>query len=161
MSTEQNATKTYTIREAARVSGLPESTLRYHETIELISPIQRDSSSKYRVYSEDDVNLIVVIACLNATGLSIEDMRQYLRNRDLGSEGAHGQVQLLEVRRHHLEDEVHYMQLRLKYVQSKIAFWEAVETGDEEQIETARVNTHARAQEMKLPKLVSRESSDS
>ncbi len=89
-------TKTYTIKDAAKISGLPESTLRYYETIGLIDPIQRDASSKYRVYSEDDVNLVVAVACLNATGLSIDDMRQYLKNRERGPEGA--RVKTTEIR---------------------------------------------------------------
>ena len=70
----------YTIKEAARMTGLAESTLRYYETMGLIGPIERDESSKHRTYGEDDVNLIVGIACLSATGMSIADMRKYLGN---------------------------------------------------------------------------------
>lgn len=148
-------TKTYTIKEAAKISGLPESTLRYYETIGLIDPIQRDTSSKYRVYSEDDVNLVVAVACLNATGLSIEDMRTYLKNRERGPEGAREQIGLLKGQEQHLAEEIHSMQLRLKYVKSKIEYWEAVEVGDTQQIETVGKTTTAIAQELKLPKYVS------
>lgn len=148
-------TKTYTIKDAAKISGLPESTLRYYETIGLIDPIQRDTSSKYRMYSEDDVNLVVAIACLNATGLSIADMRQYLKNRESGSEGARKQIGLLKGQEKHLAEEIHFMQLRLHYVKSKIAYWEAVESGDTEQVEALRRATTAIAQELKLPNYVS------
>ncbi len=65
----------YTIQETAKLSGLPESTLRYYETIELIHPIRRDESSKHRVYSKDVVNHVIAFACLNAIGMSIENMR--------------------------------------------------------------------------------------
>lgn len=148
-------TKTYTIKDAAKISGLPESTLRYYETIGLIDPIQRDTSSKYRVYSEDDVNLVVAVACLNATGLSIEDMRQYLKNRERGPEGAREQIGLLKEQEQHLAKEIHFMQLRLQYVKSKIAYWEAVESGDTEQVEAIGRATTAIAQELKLPNYVS------
>jgi len=67
MSTQ--AKQNYTIQEATKLTGLTSSTLRYYETIGLIPPVQRDSSSKYRVYSEDDINYIVSIACLSATGM--------------------------------------------------------------------------------------------
>ena len=80
--------QSYTIREAAKLSGLPGSTLRYYETIGLIHPINRDVSSKHRVYSEDDVNFVIAIACLNAAGMSIEDMRAYLKNSNLGVQDA-------------------------------------------------------------------------
>lgn len=81
MNTQTDKAQLYTIREVAKLSGLPESTLRYYETIGLIHPITRDASSKHRVYNEHDVNFAIAIACLNATSLSLEDMRTYLKNR--------------------------------------------------------------------------------
>jgi DNA-binding transcriptional MerR regulator len=146
----------YNIREAAKISGLPESTLRYYENIGLIDPIKRDDSSKYRIYSDDDVNLIVAIACLNATGLSIEDMRQYLKNREAGPEAAKEQIGLLKNKKKHLEGEVHFMRLRLQYLESKIEFWKAVESGDKKRLEKSRAATYAIADEMKLPKALDR-----
>jgi DNA-binding transcriptional MerR regulator len=98
MSAYLDQLKNYTIREAAKLSGLTESTLRYYETIGLIPHIDRDRSSKYRVYSEDDINYIVSIACLSATGLSIDDMKEYLSNVDIGDGAADKQVTLLESR---------------------------------------------------------------
>jgi DNA-binding transcriptional MerR regulator len=146
--------KSYTIKETAKISGLTESTLRYYETIGLIDPIKRDASSKYRVYSEDDVNLVISIACLNATGLSIEDMRSYLYNRNKGSEAAKEQVALLKNKKKHLEGEVLFMQLRLRYLESKIDFWNAVECGDDKEVEKSRTVTHSIANEMKLPQYI-------
>ena len=69
----------YSIKEAAKLSGLPESTLRYYETIGLMNPISRDPSSKHRRYTDDDIDYAVAVACLNATGMSTEAMRAYLR----------------------------------------------------------------------------------
>lgn len=86
----------YSIKETAELSGLPESTLRYYETMGLIDPIERDGSSKHRTYGEDDVNLIVGIACLSATGMSIADMRKYLDNFRSGKDAAKEQKSLLE-----------------------------------------------------------------
>src|SRR5436190_17817633 len=99
MNTQTDKTQLYTIREVARLSGLPESTLRYYETIGLIHPITRDASSKHRVYNEQDVNFVIAIACLNATGMSIEDMRTYLKNRSQGAQAADEQVELLETQK--------------------------------------------------------------
>ena len=48
---------TYTIKEAAALTGLPASTLRYYESIGVIAPISRGASSKHRVYDEDDLDL--------------------------------------------------------------------------------------------------------
>ena len=112
MNTQTDKAQLYTIREVARLSGLPESTLRYYETIGLIHPITRDTSSKHRVYNEHDVNFAIAIACLNATGMSLEDMRTYLKNRILGAQAANEQVALLETQKRRLAEEAQYLELR-------------------------------------------------
>lgn len=152
MSTQQAANRTYTIMEAAKLSGLPESTLRYYETIGIIDPIQRDASSKHRVYSEDDVNLIVAVSCLSATGMSIEDMRQYLGNRTKGTDAAEEQIQLLEHQKQRLIDEAHYLELRRRYVNTKIDYWKAVKGGDEGKIQAVREYADSIATELKHPR---------
>lgn len=146
-------TRNYTITETAKISGLPESTLRYYETIGLIQPIPRDKNTKRRVYSEDDVNLVVAVACLNATGFSIEDMKTYLDNRELGDEGAGAQIELLKGQLDHLEEEMRHALLRIKYVKSKVDFWQSIINKDEKSIEASRKKTYIIADEMKLTKL--------
>jgi DNA-binding transcriptional MerR regulator len=130
MSTQTSTNHTYTIMETARLTGLPESTLRYYESIGLIEPIRRDSSSKYRVYSEDDVNLILGISCLSATGMALEDMRTYLENQKAGAEAAKEQILLLEAQDHRLAEEEHFLKLRQKYLRLKVRYWKAVEAKD-------------------------------
>jgi DNA-binding transcriptional MerR regulator len=149
--------RTYTIRETAKLTGLPASTLRYYETIGLIPPITRDTSSKQRVYSDDDVNRIIALACLSAIGMSIENMRAYLKNQSLGQQGAGEQVELLETQKKHLAEEAHNLELRRQYVDSKIEYWKAVKSSNEKEIEASRKRTYAIAQEIKLPKLLSKE----
>ena len=92
-----NTTTTWhSIREASMISGLPESTLRYYEQIGIIDPIARDPSSGHRVYSDKDIESLTTIACLAATGMPLESMREYLKNRFDGPEGARRQIELLD-----------------------------------------------------------------
>ena len=137
--------------EAAKLSGLPESTLRYYETIGIIDPIHRDPSSKHRVYSEDNINFIVAIACLSNTGMSIEDMRAYLKNRGKGAQAAGEQVKLLEAQQQRLADEAHYLQLRQRYVETKIAYWHAVAAKDKKEAAAISQSAQIIAKELKLP----------
>ena len=78
----------YTIKEAAAFTGLPASTLRYYESIGVIAPISRGASSRHRVYDEDDLDQLMWVACLAATGMSVADMRQYVANGQLGPAAA-------------------------------------------------------------------------
>lgn len=130
MGTQTDVKVGYSIMEAAKLSGLPESTLRYYESIGIIAPIARDASSKHRVYSEDDLNVVISVACLSATGMSIEDMRTYLSNRTKGPEAADEQIALLERQQEQLIDEAQSIALRQRYVATKVRYWQAVEAGD-------------------------------
>ena len=46
------ARREYTIKEAAALTGLPASTLRYYESIGVIAPVGRGATSGHRVYDE-------------------------------------------------------------------------------------------------------------
>lgn len=129
MSTHAN--QNYTIREAAKLSGLTGSTLRYYETIGLIPHVRRDSSSKYRLYSEEDINYIVSIACLSATGMSIDDMRAYLKNVDKGISAAEEQIKLLDDQNLRLVEEERNLKLRQKYLRTKAEYWRAIANNDQ------------------------------
>ena len=103
------------------------------------------------------MNFAIAIACLNATGMSIEDMRTYLKNRFLGAQAANEQVALLETQKRRLAEEAQYLELRQRYVDIKIAYWKAVKSGDTQQIEATTERTCALAHELKLPKEGSKE----
>ncbi len=126
MSTQAGRVQTYTIKEAAKLSGMAESNLRYYETIGLIPQIKRDGSSKYRAYSEEDIDYIVSIACLSATGMSISDMQEYLDNVSKGEAGAKEQITLLSAQSSRLIEEEKSLKLRQKYLKLKASYWDAI-----------------------------------
>lgn len=132
----------YTIKEVSVLSGLPASTLRYYEGIGIIPAIERDSSSKQRIYSQKDVDMIDTLSCLHATGLSIDDMKKYIDNISRGKAGAQGEIELLRAQAIRLEVESQYLELRKQYVALKIQYWEALRLDDEK--ETARIGNEAR-----------------
>lgn len=143
---------TYTIKETSQLSGLPESTLRYYETIGIINPIGRDASSKHRVYTQADVDSIDAVACLSATGMSIEDMRAYLANRHKGEQGADEQIELLTAQALRLDDEAAYLQLRRQYVHAKVKYWQAVKAGKSAEVQAAADMARSIAGRLKVPK---------
>ena len=131
MSTQPKLRQTYTIKEASERCGLPESTLRYYESIGIIDKIGRDFSSKHRVYNEGDIDTLDAIACLNATGMSLDDMRLYIENRTHGKDAAKDQIKLFEDQVERLKAETVFLALREKYVKIKLSYWQAVESGND------------------------------
>jgi DNA-binding transcriptional MerR regulator len=140
---------TYTIKEAAALTGLPSSTLRYYESIGVIAPIGRGESSKHRVYTDEDLDLLTWVACLSATGMPVSDMRRYLANGSLGAEAAADQVALLRAQQQKLELEAERLAVRKRYVAIKIEYWQAVAAGDGARVESLSREARALADELK------------
>ena len=138
----------YTIKEAAALTGLPASTLRYYESIGVIAPVSRDASSKHRVYDENDLDQLLWVACLAATGMSVASMRQYVANGQAGPSAAGEQVRLLTEQERRLALEADRIVLRQRYVRLKIDYWQAVQAGDHRRAETLSTEARALADEL-------------
>lgn len=134
------------------MTGLPASTLRYYESIGVIAPIGRGASSKHRVYGEDDLDQLMWVACLAATGMSVSDMRQYVTNGELGPSAAGAQIELLEAQQQRLALEADYIALRQRYVRLKIDYWHAVDAGDTARAELLSSEARTLADELKRSK---------
>lgn len=143
------AQRSYTIKEAAALTGLPASTLRYYESIGVISPISRGATSKHRMYDEGDLDQLMWVACLAATGMSVSDMRQYVANGQLGPAAAGEQIDLLAEQERQLEIEAEQIGLRRRYVQLKIEYWQAVQAGDDARSELLSTQARAVADQLK------------
>ena len=144
--------RTYTIKEAAALSGLPASTLRYYEATGVIAPIGRGESSKHRVYTDADLDLLTWVACLSATGMSVEGMRSYVANGALGRDAAPEQIELLTAQLERIALEAQQIELRKRYLQLKIDYWQAVEAGDDARSEALANEAGALAHELKRAK---------
>ena len=110
-------------------SGLPESTLRYYEQIGIIDAIARDPSSGHRMYSDADLESLSTISCLAATGMPLTDMREYLRNRFDGEDGARRQMELLDAQSLRLAAKMESLRIQHAYVSLKTLYWKAVSEG--------------------------------
>lgn len=144
----RTAQHTYTIKEAAALTGLPASTLRYYEAIGVIAPIGRGETSKHRLYTDEDLDLLTWVACLSATGMSVADMRRYLENRSFGAEAAADQVELLRAQQQKLDLEAERLAVRRRYVSIKIEYWQAVAARDDARVETLERQARALADEL-------------
>ncbi|GAC1368756.1 MAG: hypothetical protein NVS2B12_26310 [Ktedonobacteraceae bacterium] len=128
--TETKIAPHFTLQEVVQRSGLSEHTLRYYERIGLLKKVQRDSSSGHRRYTAEDVQNIEALACLRTTGMSIEDMRTYFALLKDGKAAADQQLALFEAQKKALEQELAQKHEHLRYLEHKVAFWKAVQSGD-------------------------------
>ena len=147
--TASTTQRSFTIKEAAALTGLPASTLRYYESIGVISPISRGASSGHRVYDDEDLDQLMWVSCLAATGMSVGDMRLYMANNRLGADVAADQERLLREQQERLTTEARALVLRQRYVDLKIAYWQAVQKGDTARSEQVSDQARALADELR------------
>ena len=67
----------YSAKEAAEMTGLSTSTLRYYEKEGLLPNVKKNASG-IREYSENDCNWVEFIKCMRGAGLSIEVLAKYI-----------------------------------------------------------------------------------
>lgn len=70
----------YTIAEVAKRLGIARSTLLYYEREGLIQP-QRAGAGSYRLFSEEDVEQLVVLRQLHKAGLTLKESRQCMQGK--------------------------------------------------------------------------------
>ena len=141
--------RTYSIKEVAALVGLPPSTLRYYEDVSVIPAIARDASSGHRTYTEDDLELLTWVSCLSASGMSIADMREYVRSGLGGERDICEFVTLLEQQDARLQEEAQIIELRREFLRTKVAYWRAIKRDDVAEAERLDIDARALAERLK------------
>ena len=111
-----------TIAEAAERAGISAHTIRYYERAGLLAPIERTDSG-HRRFAAEDIEWIVVITKLRATGMPIRRIREYaeLVREDDGNELE--RLTLLESHREEVLRRLDEVQQNLELVDYKIALY--------------------------------------
>ncbi|MBS4201725.1 MerR family transcriptional regulator [Bacillus sp. FJAT-49732] len=72
------------VGELATLTGLTIRTLRYYDQIDLFSPSQYTESG-HRLYTKSDLSKLHQILALKQIGLSLEDIKSVITNKEKGS----------------------------------------------------------------------------
>ena len=111
-----------TIAEAAERAGISAHTIRYYERAGLLAPIERTDSG-HRRFAAEDIEWIVVITKLRATGMPIRRIREYA---ELVREGDGNELERLALLASHREEVLRRLdevQRNLELVDYKIALY--------------------------------------
>lgn len=68
----------YSIKQASKKTGLTEDAIRYYEKIGLL-PYAKRKRNGHRIYDEEDIELMDLIICLKKTGMSLNEMKNFLQ----------------------------------------------------------------------------------
>ncbi|MDO4911639.1 MAG: MerR family transcriptional regulator [Corynebacterium sp.] len=138
--------KTYTISQVTKQTGLPASTIRYYEKIGLIPPAVRDTFNGRRYYDEQDTANLYQLACLNAAGFSLSEIREYLGiGLENTPEAVEHRLELIRAYRDRTKEQMELLRLREEYAELKMRVIELQLDGDPDELLelTARLETVA------------------
>ena len=107
------------VAEAAEEAGVSGHTLRYYERAGLMAPIERNGSG-HRRYSAEDVEWIVVITKLRATGMPIRRIRDYAELVQAGEGNEEERLALLEAHRADVKRKLAETRKNLELIDYKI-----------------------------------------
>lgn len=113
----------YTIGKAARLLGVAPSTLRYYDKEGLLPGVKR-SDSGVRRFTDEDLNWFHVIDCLKRSGLSIRDIREYIRLAGQGDETIDARLELFIRQRDIVRGQMAELQRTLDMLEYKCWYYE-------------------------------------
>lgn len=114
------------VQQVASVTELSPYTLRYYERIGLLGPVKR-ASSGHRRYSSQDIAWINFLTRLRATGMPIQQMRQFAELRRQGDHTFYQRRQLLEVHQQNVHQKLTELTQNLTVIENKIRHYQALE----------------------------------
>lgn len=73
----------YPIRTVAQLTGLTQRQVRYYEAMHLVAPVR--SNGNQRLYSSEDVDLLMVAKALHDQGMTLQGVRLLMQAGTLSS----------------------------------------------------------------------------
>jgi DNA-binding transcriptional MerR regulator len=118
--------KTYSIQQAATLTGLSIDTLRYYERVGLLAPIARNQSG-HRRYSEDRLTGIQFVVRLRATGMSVARVKQYIALTRRGESTMAERRAMLEAHAQHIKEQIEQLSTTQRAIEHKLTRFEEIE----------------------------------
>lgn len=110
------------ISDVSKRMRLNSGTLRYYESIGLITDIKRNASGK-RVYSEKDIKWIEMLGRLRATGMNINKMKKYAQLRRIGDSTITERKNMMKEHLKFIENKIEELSKSRDYVAKKVAIY--------------------------------------
>lgn len=121
----------YTIKDAARLMGVPTSTIRYYDKEGLL-PFMKRMESGYRIFTEKDIAALRIINCLKKTGMHIKEIRQFSDWLEQGDASLQQRYEMFLERRRVVEKQMAELQEILDTINYKCWYYEtAIAAGTE------------------------------
>ena len=121
----------YTIKEVAKMLDTTAITIRYYDKEGLLPFVQRKESG-YRIFTENDINLLKVIKCLKNTGTPIKEIKKFVEWVIEGNDSLEKRHNFFLKQKKIVEKQMAELQKTMDLINHKCKYYEkAIEAGTE------------------------------
>lgn len=130
----------YSIGEVASKLNIPASTLRYYDREGPLSNVKR-SNSGIRVFSDLEIDTLMIVECLKTTGMQIKDIKQFLDWCLEGRKTLQKRRDMFYERREVVKKQMEELQKTLEVIEYKCWYYEtACESGNEDALRNMSIH---------------------
>lgn len=123
----------FSMKQACEQTNLPYETLKFYCNQGLIPNVKRDSNN-YRIFDENDIAWINSLNCLRNCGMSISEMKDYIKLCLEGESTIPERKEILAIKRQSLLEQQKLIQESIDYIDWKQGFYDDVLSGKIEYI---------------------------
>lgn len=116
----------YSIKEVSERFNLTTYTLRYYEREGLLPSIQRLENG-IRIYSDTDLEWLELIRCMRATGMSISNIKEFVKLATLGKDTLPERRRVILKQREIIEQHIQEYKGYLKVINKKLKILDNLE----------------------------------
>lgn len=116
---------TYTVKQLSQKLNISEHTIRFYDDQGLLPDVQRDKNGT-RLFTDDNIEWINLVLCLRNTGMSITDIKNYIKLCKEGDSTVHQRYQIILKQKEKAEADLRQMQKRLSILNMKQKCYEDI-----------------------------------
>lgn len=117
-----------TMKEACKQTGLPYETLKFYCNQGLVPNVKRDKNNR-RIFSDKDIAWIQSLNCLKNCGMTISEMKEYVKLCLVGEASIPERKEILKVKQDALREQMKLLQESIDYIDWKQGFYDDVLSG--------------------------------
>ncbi len=123
----------YTIGEMAKALRLPTSTLRFYDKKGLLPFIER-SKNGIRMFTNKDLECLRIIECLKQSGMSLEEIKEFISMVMKGDETIDQRLAMFERRKKEVEEQIEGMKKVLDTIKFKCWYYQTAKEAGSTQV---------------------------
>lgn len=127
--------QTYSIGQVAKMLGLTTHTLRFYDKEGLL-PNVRKNSAGLRRFTDEDLNWLLIMECLKATGMKLKNIRRYIELAQQGSSTLQERHDMFIAQKKYVQEQMQALQKNMEKIDFKIKYYEEALKNGEENIYT-------------------------